>query len=47
MDLSDSQIAELEAALAELEQLDPAGLPEPATRLADLLARILEETEEP
>lgn len=47
MDLTESQIAELEAALAELEQLDPASLPEPAMRLADLLTRILEETEEP
>lgn len=45
MDLTESQIEELEAALAEISELDPASLPEPAARLADLLGRLLDETE--
>lgn len=46
MDLSESQIEELESALAQLETLDPADLPEPAANLANLLGRILEELDE-
>lgn len=46
MDLSDSQISELEAALTLLDELDPADLPEPAARLASLLNSILEQAEE-
>ncbi len=45
MDLSESQIEEIEAALEKLEQLDPAQLPTPATELASLLADILEDLE--
>ena len=45
MDLTQDQIEKLEAALARLEQLDPAELPEPAAELADLLGSILEESE--
>ncbi len=45
MDLTDAQIEELEHALQQLEQLDPASLPGPAAELADLLSRILDELE--
>lgn len=45
MDLAESDIEELEAALTELAELDPAELPEPAARLADILGRLLEETD--
>ena len=45
MNLSQSQIDDLEAALERLEDVDPATLPEPAAELADLLSRILEELE--
>lgn len=45
MDLTDSQIEELEAALAKLESVDPADLPEPAAQLAALLNSILEEAD--
>ena len=45
MDLSASQIEEIEAALEKLDQLDPAQLPEPAAELVTLLAGILEELE--
>lgn len=45
MELNESQISEIEGALEELETLDPAELPEPAAKLADLLGRILEDLE--
>jgi hypothetical protein len=45
MDLTQEQIDRLEAALARLEELDPADVPEPAAELADLLGAILEESE--
>jgi hypothetical protein len=45
MDLSPEQIEEIEAKLSELETLDPAKLPEPATDLVALLSRILDEGE--
>jgi hypothetical protein len=45
MDLTQEQIDRLEAALARLEELDPAEVPEPAAELADLLGAILEESE--
>jgi hypothetical protein len=45
MDITESQITELEEALRRLEELDPADLPGPAAELADLLSRILDETE--
>lgn len=45
MDLSQEQIDRLEAALARLEALDPAEVPEPAAELANLLGSILEESE--
>lgn len=45
MDLTQEQIDKLEAALARLEELDPAELPEPAAELAALLSSILEESE--
>ncbi len=43
MDLSESQIEELETALEQLEAVDPASLPEPAAQLADLLNKILDD----
>lgn len=45
MDITQEQIDKLEAALARLEELDPAEVPEPAAELADLLGSILEESE--
>lgn len=45
MDLSQNQIAELEEALKRLEELDPADVPGPASDLAHLLNRILDEVE--
>jgi hypothetical protein len=45
MDLNQDQIDRLEAALARLEELDPAEVPEPAAELADILSSILEESE--
>ncbi|MEA1903171.1 MAG: hypothetical protein U9N56_06565 [Actinomycetota bacterium] len=42
MDLTEAQIAELEQALRQLEELDPADLPEPAADLAATLNRILD-----
>lgn len=46
MDIDQSQIEELEAALEKLEEVDPAELPEPAADLANLLGRILEDLEQ-
>jgi hypothetical protein len=46
MDLSESQIEELETALEQLETVDPASLPEPAAQLADLLSKILDDLEQ-
>jgi hypothetical protein len=45
MDLSESQIEELEETLKQLETVDPASLPEPAAKLADLLGKILDDME--
>ena len=45
MDLTETQIEELEAALERLQNLDPANLPEPAAELAELLGRILDDLE--
>ena len=45
MDITQEQIAKLEAALARLEELDPADVPEPAAELANLLGALLEESE--
>lgn len=42
MELSQSQIEEIESALQRLEEVDPADLPEPAAELADLLSRLLD-----
>lgn len=42
MDLTEGQIEKLEVALAKLESLDPADLPEPAAELAAILNSILE-----
>jgi hypothetical protein len=46
MDLTPTQIEELEAALEKMSRLDPALLPEPASELAELLSKILDELEE-
>ena len=46
MEIDEAQIEEIEAALAKLEEMDPAELPEPAAELADLLGRLLEQLEE-
>lgn len=45
MELSPDQVEELEQALGRMSELDPAELPRPATELADLLSRMLEQLE--
>lgn len=45
MNLTESQIVELEEALEKLQDLDPASLPGPASELAELLSRILDQLE--
>lgn len=45
MELTPEQVDELEGALERMADLDPAQLPPPATELADLLSRILEQLE--
>jgi len=45
MELTPDQIDELETVLKKMADLDPAQLPPPATELADLLSRILEQLE--
>ena len=45
MDINPEQIEKLEAALARLEELDPADVPEPAAELASLLSSLLEESD--
>ncbi|MGH8912613.1 MAG: hypothetical protein ACRDVD_08880 [Acidimicrobiia bacterium] len=47
MEVTSEERQHLEEALAELESLDPADLPGPAARLADLLGRLLDPPEEP
>lgn len=47
MEVTPEERRELEEALAEMESLDPADLPDPAARLAGMLARLLDPTEEP
>lgn len=45
MEVTPEERERLEAALAELEQVDAADLPGPAARLADLLGRMLDPPE--
>jgi hypothetical protein len=45
MEINPEQIEKLEAALARLEEVDPAEVPEPAAELANLLSSLLEEPE--
>lgn len=42
MEVTPEERQHLEEALARLEELDPAEVPDPATRLADLLERLLD-----
>ena len=42
MNLTEAQIALLEDALRQLEEVDPADLPEPAAELAAMLGRLLD-----
>ena len=42
MELTPELVAELETLLAQIEELDPAQVPEPASQLADILGRILD-----
>ncbi len=43
MDLTPEQVAEIEALLDRIEELDPASVPEPAAQLAEVLGRILDD----
>ncbi|HJR91228.1 MAG TPA: hypothetical protein VJ938_02165 [Acidimicrobiia bacterium] len=45
MEVTEEERRHLEEVLAELESLDPADLPGPAARLADLLSRLLDPSE--
>lgn len=45
MEVTPEERRQLEDALAEFEGLDPADLPDPAARLADLLGRLLDPPE--
>lgn len=42
MDVTPQERRQIEEALAELDTLDPADLPEAASKLADLLGRLLD-----
>lgn len=46
MEVTPEERQRLEEALAELEAIDPAELPDPASRLAGLLESLLERDEE-
>lgn len=46
MDLTSSQVEEIEGLIAQLESVDPADLPEPAAALVEMLNQILEEDSE-
>lgn len=46
MDITPEQIAEIEAKLRQLEEVDPAELPGPAADLVALLGQILDESGE-
>lgn len=46
MEVTPEERRRLEEALARLDELDPADIPDPAARLADLLERLLDPTEE-
>lgn len=46
MEVTPAERDDLERALDDLERLDPADLPEPAARLAELLGKLLDPAEE-
>ena len=46
MEIDESQIQAIEAALAKLEEMDPSELPEPAAELAEILGSLLEQLEQ-
>lgn len=46
MEIDQTQIEAIEAALQKLEQMDPSELPEPAAELADILGRLLDQLEQ-
>ena len=46
MEIDESQMQAIEAALEKLEEMDPSELPEPAAELAEILGRLLEELEQ-
>ncbi|HJQ77067.1 MAG TPA: hypothetical protein VJ948_07375 [Acidimicrobiia bacterium] len=46
MELTPEQMREIEAKIEELQRLDPADLPQPASELVEILGRLLDETEE-
>jgi hypothetical protein len=45
MNISDETLAEIEAKLRQIAEIDPAELPEPAAELAELLGAILDQIE--
>jgi hypothetical protein len=47
MNLSDEAVAQIEAKLREIAELDAADLPQPAAELAELLGTILDEVDSP
>jgi hypothetical protein len=46
MNISDDVLTSIEEKLAQLAELDPAELPQPAAELADILSSLLDEAEE-
>ena len=46
MEIDESQIQAIEAALEKLEEMDPSELPEPAAELAEILGTLLEQLEQ-
>ncbi len=45
MDLTPEELEEIDDALRSLEELDPAQLPEPVSRLTELLTEILDRSD--
>lgn len=43
MNLTQEQIAEIEALLVQIEELDAAEVPAPAAQLAEVLGRVLDD----
>ena len=45
MNISDESLAEIEEKLREIAELDPADIPDPAAKLAQMLSDLLDDAE--